>query len=74
MHIKVEHIENEIDSLSVQCACNNNNAAEAHNTARYDAKSIKFIIVAYKLFIKCGNNMLAHTHRLSNAKRAKIIK
>lgn len=37
---KPEHIENEIDSS----ACN----------ATIDVKSIKVIIVAYKLFIKCG--------------------
>lgn len=59
MHIKVEHIENEIDSSSVQCACNNN--AATYNTIRYDVKSIKFIIVAYKLFIMCGNNKRTHT-------------
>lgn len=38
MHIKVEHIENEIDSSSVQCACNNN-AAAAYNTIHHTMRS-----------------------------------
>lgn len=47
MHIKSVRIENEIDSS----ACN----------ATIDVKSIKVIIVAYKLFIKCGKKLSART-------------
>lgn len=61
MHIKPERIENEIDSS----ACN----------ATIDVKSIKFIIVAYKLFIKCGKiSAQSQTNIINNFNASKLKK